>query len=496
MTAVILMLCAHACAWAPPSGKRPSSVHVRRHRSFAMSDAPPNLKALAKFSVPLLGIGLASPLLSLVDTAVVGQFAGPLPLAALAPATATCDIAAYVATFLAPTTTNFVATALASGDAELERREVRNALFFATSLGLVCSSLMLAFCVPAIRLLSGADTVGGLLLADACAYTRWRALGMPAAYTFMVLQATFLGGQNWRPPTVAVLVAIVFNLILDLWLVAGRGMGVAGAAIATVAAQYGAAVTLAIIRGRRVAAADSEERVGADGTAVPSSTLPRGGASNVPDTLLPTRAEHAAWSRFGLPLAVGQAARCVTFAQMTAAATAGGAVAAAAHQVCVRLFYATLPFGDAVSTTAQAFLPAVADPEGKRLTRGRIRSLAIVTSLGTCALVATPLALPALTRAFTPDAAIRAEILRLLPFVGACSLCYPLASAAEGVLVAARNLRPIALLYALWPALIGTALRVYAPWVGSGTLLAWAAFATVHAVRLAVFVPRARRAFS
>ena len=485
-------------------------MHQRHARAVSQESAAPSMKRLAAFSVPLLAIGLSSPMLSLVDTAVVGRHAGPIPLAALAPATAYVDIAAYAATFLAPTTTNFVASALARGDVRRERREVQNALVFASALGVLTTVVMLALCRPCLRLLSGTGDAGGLLLAEACIYSRWRALGMPAAHVFMVLQATFLGGKSWLPPTLAMLVAAIFNLVFDLWLVAGAGMGCAGAAIATVVAQYGAAATLAFMRWRRVADADATNAVATtaaaeqpgDGGAAAASAPPAAPPGPLPTSGLPTRSELSAWARFGLPLAVGQAARCVTFAQMTAAATACGAVAAAAQQVCVRLFYISLPFGDAVSTTAQTFLPAVnegCDADDQRRTRVRVAKLGLLTGLLTCALVSAPLVLPALTSTFTSDPAIRSAIVKLLPFVGACSLVYSVASAAEGILVAVRDLRPIALLYASWPALIGGALVAYRPWLGASAvgggvpLLAWAAFTTVHVARLVTFVARALR---
>ena len=61
-----------------------SSSTVRGEASAADADQSPSIGALVGFAVPLLGIGLASPLLGLVDTAVVGRCTGSLQLAALA----------------------------------------------------------------------------------------------------------------------------------------------------------------------------------------------------------------------------------------------------------------------------------------------------------------------------------------------------------------------------------------------------------------------------
>ena len=47
---------------------------------------------------------------------------------------------------------------------------------------------------------------------------------------------------------------------------------------------------------------------------------------------------------------------------MTLAATTGGVVALAAHQALAAVFFVGCKFGDAVSQTAQAYLPPCFDP--------------------------------------------------------------------------------------------------------------------------------------
>ena len=200
--------------------------------------AVPSLRDLVGFTVPLLGIGLASPVLGLIDSAVVGRFAGALQLAALTPAVALTDIVAYLFRGLASATTYFVASALADGDGERERRAVRNAVTFAAACGVVAGALQYFGCVPLLQLLSG-GAHHTYPLGDAAAYARVRACGLPAALILMVMQAAFLGRREWRAPTLAVAVACVLNLLTDLLLVACLHLGVLGAAVATVLAQAG-----------------------------------------------------------------------------------------------------------------------------------------------------------------------------------------------------------------------------------------------------------------
>ena len=67
--------------------------------------AAPSAAALVRFAMPMLGGWLVSPLMSLIDTGVVGRSATPVELAALGPATMVCDSSAYLLSFLGVATT-------------------------------------------------------------------------------------------------------------------------------------------------------------------------------------------------------------------------------------------------------------------------------------------------------------------------------------------------------------------------------------------------------
>jgi hypothetical protein len=56
----------------------------------------PNVKKILKFAIPAIGVWLCGPLLSLIDTSVVGLFSGTFQQAALNPAVAVTDYAALL----------------------------------------------------------------------------------------------------------------------------------------------------------------------------------------------------------------------------------------------------------------------------------------------------------------------------------------------------------------------------------------------------------------
>ncbi|MBA0766439.1 hypothetical protein Gotri_015481 [Gossypium trilobum] len=70
------------------------------------------IKEIMKFTGPATGLWICGPLMSLIDTAVIGQ-GSSIELAALGPGTVLCDYMSYVFMFLSVATSNMVATSLA-----------------------------------------------------------------------------------------------------------------------------------------------------------------------------------------------------------------------------------------------------------------------------------------------------------------------------------------------------------------------------------------------
>ena len=147
-------------------------------------------KELAGFTLPLLLVWLASPLLSLVDTAAVGASRPTAELAVLGPACAACDNAAFLCTFLGIVTTGAVSRALATGD----ETKAKTASGAACVAALVVGGLLTAAaCSPL-----GPAGLGAMVprstpgFSVAVAYTRIRSLAFVPALLIMVLQSTSL----------------------------------------------------------------------------------------------------------------------------------------------------------------------------------------------------------------------------------------------------------------------------------------------------------------
>lgn len=131
----------------------------------SVTSKPPSLPTLAdyrKFAIPCLGLWVAQPLLSLVDTAFVGLSArvpaeSASQLAALGPATTFFDGATYLFAFLNVATTNLYATARSRSGEQSDQAEavIRTASRVAARCGVGLMIFLLAFARPLLSLYIG-----------------------------------------------------------------------------------------------------------------------------------------------------------------------------------------------------------------------------------------------------------------------------------------------------------------------------------------------------
>lgn len=228
---------------------QPSAVdEIPRGGGPDIKKSPPELPSLAtyrKFALPCLGLWVAQPLLSLVDTAFVGRCSGGVAssaeqLAALGPATTFFDGATYLFAFLNVATTNLYSSARAQKGEQSEKAEsvVRTASRVAWRCGLGLFAFLMAFARPLLALYIGheVDNTPGLL-DSAVDYVKIRAFSMPTSLLLGVVQAACLGAQDSVTPLISILYSTIVNVIGDFLLVKQFGMGLQGAAIATLLAQ-------------------------------------------------------------------------------------------------------------------------------------------------------------------------------------------------------------------------------------------------------------------
>ncbi len=186
-----------------------------------------------RLAAPALGALAADPIVSLVDTAFVGQL-GKTELGALGVSVAVFSVAFFLFNFLAYGTTPLIAGAVARGDSRQAGRLTMSALAVGLAIGVSLALVLELAAEPVLRLM-GAEAD---LLADATTYLRLRVIGIPAVLLATVAHGVFRGYQDTRTPMWVTGGISILNLILDPILIFGLDWGLAGAAIATAIAQW------------------------------------------------------------------------------------------------------------------------------------------------------------------------------------------------------------------------------------------------------------------
>ena len=191
------------------------------------------MRLILVFAVPLFIGSVFQTLYNMVDAVVVGRFVSAQALAAVGAASPAYNLFfALINGF-----TNGASIILSQYFGDGDRAGVRKG--FATSVVIVGSTgavFTVAGYFLAGPLLSLLGTPGDVY-ADSLTYMRFMAIGILATCLYNGLAAAMRSLGNSGTPLVALIIASLLNIVLDLVFVLAFGWGVAGVAAATIIAQ-------------------------------------------------------------------------------------------------------------------------------------------------------------------------------------------------------------------------------------------------------------------
>ena len=193
-------------------------------------------------AVPALGSLLVQPLYVVTDTIVVGHL-GTVALGGLALATTVISTLVWVFNFLSYGTTVRVAVRRGRGDLAGAASDALQSLWLALGIGLAIASvigLAARFLVTVI----GDDPD---VIDQGVTYLRISAIGVPFHFLMMACTGYLYGLQDTKRPFIVALAANVLNLVIELVLVFGLDLGIAGSAWGTVVAEILSAVAMLAI---------------------------------------------------------------------------------------------------------------------------------------------------------------------------------------------------------------------------------------------------------
>jgi putative MATE family efflux protein len=433
---------------APSSGPAPARVSGR----------PESRRAVLRLAGPALGVLAAEPLYVLVDTAVLGHL-GAVPLGALGIGGVLLSQVAVQFNFLAYGTTGRSARWYGAGRTGAAVNEGVQASWFALGLGLLVLAAGEVLAGPATRLLAGPGPVRD----GAEQWLRIALLGAPFILLAVAGNGWMRGVQDTRRPLCYALAANAASAVLNPLLVYPAGLGLAGSAIANVAAQvFGAALfTRALLR------------------------------AGVP--LRPHPAVLRAQLLLARDLVVRTLGMQACFLTAAGVAARMGTAQIAAHQIALQLWTFLAMALDAYAIAAQALVGgALGAGESDRAHRvaWQVARFGLVTGAVFAALLlAGWYAVPAL---FSSDPAVQAQAHLAWPWFAGMQPAAGVVFALDGVLIGAgdvRFLRTLTVAAGLL-AFLPTTLFAYAAHLGLGGV--WAGLALFIAVRLAGMLARTR----
>lgn len=191
-------------------------------------------KNLWRLALPMILSNITVPLLGLVDTAVIGHLDSPIFLGGVAVGTTITSFVFMLLLFLRMSTTGLTAQAYGANDKIALARALVQPLFIALIAGAAFILLRDPISKLAMQIVGGDNDVRQ----QAALFIHIRWLSAPAMLANLVILGWLLGVQYARAPVILLVVGNLVNILLDLWLVLGRSLGVAGAASATAIAEY------------------------------------------------------------------------------------------------------------------------------------------------------------------------------------------------------------------------------------------------------------------
>ncbi|MBE1877924.1 MATE family efflux transporter [Myceligenerans pegani] len=384
-------------------------------------------------ALPALGALIAEPLFVLADSAIVGHL-GTAQLAGLSLASNILLTIVGLCVFLAYTTTAQVARLRGAGRERDALQAGIDGTWLALGLGAVLAVALVAAADWTVLALGGRDDVAR----HAVTYLTWAAPGLIGMLMVNAATGVLRGLRDTRTPLVVASVGAVVNMILNVVLVYGVGLGIAGSALGTVLTQFGMAAAFGaiVVRGARARGA----------------------------TLRPHAHGILAGARAGLPLVIRTLSLRVAILLTVYVATGLGAAALAGHQVVSSLWGLAAFALDALAIASQALV-------GHGLGAGdvgRVRDVlrrCLQWGVGAGAVIGLVMAAGGwwIAPLFSPDDGVRV-------------------AAALGLAVCGVTMPMAGWVFVLDGVLIGAGDGRYLAWAGMWTLVVYAPFAlAVHA---------------
>lgn len=198
---------------------------------------------LVRYAVPAILGDLFQVTYNAVDSVIVGKYAGAGALAAVGVASPLMSVAMFFIIGMGVGASVLMSEFYGAGDGRTLRRQFATTLAMGAAFSLAITLGLFALTGPLLRLCRTPAEI----FADTAGYLRVVALGMVVTSMYNILAAASRSIGDTVTPLNCLVAGSLCNVALDLLFVAKLGLGVAGAAWATVIAQGVSAMLCAVL---------------------------------------------------------------------------------------------------------------------------------------------------------------------------------------------------------------------------------------------------------
>ena len=208
---------------------------------YLITDAP--LKALTVFAMPMMLGSFFEQVYNMADSIIVGQFVGSSALAAVGACAALTNVFICVALGAGVGAGVLVSRYFGARNYSKMKTIVSTSLISFLILSVLLGIFGFGLSHPMMSLLQTLFVFFFFFVM----YLRVYFVGFPFLFMYNILSTMFTSIGESKIPLVLLIFSSVLNILMDLWMVAGLGLGVFGAALATLIAQGISAVFSFII---------------------------------------------------------------------------------------------------------------------------------------------------------------------------------------------------------------------------------------------------------
>ena len=209
---------------------RKENITLNDKQDFTTGSIP---KKMIGFMLPILGALVLQAMYSCVDMLIVGQFGTTAGMSGVSTGGSIVNLVTFTITSIAMGVTILMGRYIGEKNSEKLSKVIGGAICFFAAAAVVLTAVMLIFARPLAKLMQAPEEALDLTVT----YIRICGAGFVFVIAYNVISSIFRGTGNSNLPLIFVAIACVVNIIGDLLLVAVLKMNVAGAAIATIAAQ-------------------------------------------------------------------------------------------------------------------------------------------------------------------------------------------------------------------------------------------------------------------